>query len=77
MGWDLYTKVNAKIASCYVCNHWHNTSGLSAMLNELSWKSLARQRDIARLCKMYKAVHGLMEIPWLQNKVLIPNPDCN
>ena len=23
---------------------------------------------------MYKVVHGLVDIPWLQNKVLIPNP---
>ena len=25
---------------------------------------------------VYKVVHGLVDIPWLQNKELIPNPKC-
>ena len=66
-----------KRAARYVCNRWHNTSSVSAMLNELSWESLARRRERARLCMMYKVVHGLVDIPWLHlNKVLIPNPQC-
>ena len=79
--WDPHTQVNVRRidcvqrrAACYVCNRWHNTSSVSAMLNELSWESLARQRERARLCMMYKVVHGLVDIPWLQNKVLIPTP---
>ena len=61
-------------AARYVCNRCHITSSVSEMLNELSWESLARRRERARLCMMYKVVHGLVDIPWLQNKVLIPNP---
>ena len=38
-----------------------------AMLHELSWKTLAWRRERARLCMM--VVHGLVDIPWLQNKV--------
>ena len=81
--WDPHTQVNVRRldsvqrrAVRYVCNHWHNTSSVSEMLNELSWESLARRRERARLCMMYKVVHGLVDIPWLQNTVLIPNPQC-
>ena len=61
-------------AARYVCNRWHNTSSVSAILHELSWESLARLRKRARLCMIYKVVHGLVDIPWLRNKVLTPNP---
>ena len=63
-------------AARYVCNHWHYTSSVSAMLNELSWESLARRKKRARLCIMYIVIHGLVDIPWLQNKVLIPAPSA-
>ena len=63
-------------AARHVCNRWHNTSSVSEMLNELSWESLARRRERARLCMNYKVVHDLVDIPWLQNKVLIPTPQC-
>ena len=63
-------------AARYVCNRWHNTSSVSAMLHELSWESFARRRERARLCMIYKVVHGLVDTPWLQNKVLTPNPQC-
>ena len=84
--WDPHTQVSVRRldsvqrrAARYVCNRWHNTSSVSAMLNELSWESLARRRERARLCMMYKVVHGLVDIPWLQYKVglLIPNPQCS
>ena len=81
--WDPYTQVNLRRldsvqrrAARYVCNRWHNTSSVSVMLNELSWESLARRGERARLCMIYKVVHGLVYIPWLQNKVLTPNPQC-
>ena len=81
--WDTHTQVNIRRldsvqrrAARYVCNCWHNTSSVSEMLNELSWGSLARRREQARLCMIYKVVHGLVDIPWLQNKVLIPTPQC-
>ena len=81
--WDPHTQVNVKRldsvqrrAAYYVCNRWHNTSSVSAMLNELSWESLARRTERARLCMMYEVVHGLVDIPWIQNKVLIPILQC-
>ena len=80
--WDPYTQVNVRRldsvqrrAARHVCNRWHHTSSVSAMLHKLSWESLARRRERARLCMIYKAVHGLVDIPWL-NKVSIPNPQC-
>ena len=79
----LYTQVNVRRldsvqrrAARYVCNRWHNTSSVSAMLHEVSWESLAQRRERARLCMIYKVVHGLVDIPWLQSKVLISNPQC-
>ena len=81
--WDRHTQVNVRRidyvqrrAARYVCNRWHNTSSVSTMLHELSWESLARRRERARLCMIYKVVHGLVDIPWLQNKVLTSNPQC-
>ena len=83
--WNPHTQVNVRRLDSvqrraprymYVWNRWHNTSSVSEMLNELSWESLARRRERARLCMMYKVVHGLVDIPWLQNKELIPNPQC-
>ena len=81
--WDPHTQVNVRRldsvqrrAACYVCNRGHNTSSASEMLNKLSWEFLARRKERARLCMMYKVVHGLVDIPWLQNKVLIASPQC-
>ena len=81
--WDPHTQVKVRRldsvqrrAARYVCNLWHNTSSVSVMLKELSWESLARRRERARLCMIRKVVHDLVDIPWLQNKVLIPNPQC-
>ena len=81
--WDPHTQVNVRRLESvqrrvarYVCNRWHNTSSVSTMLHELSWESLARRRERARLCMICKVVHGLVDIPWLQNKVLSPNPQC-
>ena len=74
--WDPHTQVNVRRldsvqrrAARYVCNHWHSTSSVSTMLHELSWESLARRRERARLYMINKVVHGLVDIPWLQNKV--------
>ena len=81
--WDPHTQVNVRRldsvqrkAARYVCNRCYITSSVSEMLNELSWESLARRRERARVCMIYKVVHGLVDIPWLQNKVPIPNPQC-
>ena len=54
-------------------NRWHNNSRVSAMLHELSWESLARRRERAMDVWFIKSCKAL---PWLQNKVLTPNPQC-
>ena len=84
--WDPHTQLNVRRldsvqrrAARYVCNRWHNISmisSVSTMLHELRWEYLARRREKARSCMIYKVVHGLVDIPWLQNKVLTPNPQC-
>ena len=81
--WDPHTQVNIRRldmvqrrAARYVCNRWHNTSSVSSMLNELDWESLTRRREKIRLCMMYKVVHGLVDIPWQESQVMIPNPQC-
>ena len=69
--WDPHTHLNVRrldsvqrrAARYYVCNRWHNTSSVSTMLHELSWKSLPRRRERARLRMIYKVVHGLVDIP--------------
>ena len=50
----------------YVCNRFHNTSSVSNMLNELAWPTLESRRKNARLCMMYRIVHGLVAIPFEQ-----------
>ncbi len=76
--WDPHTQVNIKKlemvqrrAARYVCNRWHNTSSVSAMLGDLGWESLALRRQNARLCMMYKITHGPALASWLQH--LTPN----
>ena len=50
--WDPHTQVNVRMldsvqrrAARYLCNLWHNTCSVTAMLNELSWESFARRRE--------------------------------
>ena len=63
--WDPHTQLNVRrldsgLPGMCVYNGWHNTSSVSIMLHELSWESLARRKERARLCMIYKVVHGLV-----------------
>ena len=75
--WDPYTKLNIdkiemvqRRAARFATNRYHNTSSVTNMLSTLQWRSLADRRVDARLCLMYKIVHGLVDIP--TQKYLIP-----
>ena len=48
----------------YVCNRYHNTSSVTNMLDELAWPTLEARRSNARLCMMYRIIHGLVAIPF-------------
>jgi hypothetical protein len=65
--WDPYHQNNRQRlemvqqrAARYVTNSHHNTSSVSSMIEDLSWKSLEDRRKIARLTMMYKLVNGLV-----------------
>jgi len=49
-------------AARWVLNRFHNTSSVTAMMNDLAWKSLEQRRTCSRLCTMYKIHHGLVAI---------------
>ena len=72
--WDPHTQCNIRKlemvqrrAARYVCNRWHNTSSVAEMLGQLEWESLEHRRLNARLCTMYKIMHGAAQIPWQQH----------
>ena len=50
-------------AARFVCNRYHNTSSVSDMISNLSWQSLETRRQIARTAMLYKALHGLVNLP--------------
>ena len=67
--WDPYTQANInklemiqRRAARWVLNRYHNTSSVSGMLAHLEWPTLQLRRSEARLCLMYKMVHGLVAI---------------
>lgn len=66
---DKIEKIQRRAAR-YVNNRYHNTSSVTEMLNNLQWRSLQLRRVDARLCMLYKIVHGHVLIPHQTN--LIP-----
>ena len=47
----------------FMMNDYRGTSSATAMLETLSWDTLERHRDQARLTMMYHIVHQLVDIP--------------
>ena len=45
-----------------------------AVLHELSWEFLTRSRKRARLCMIYKAVHGLVDMVGLEIRIFFLKP---
>lgn len=67
--WDPYTKENKnklemvqRRAARYVCNDYSRESSVSAMIEELGWRSLEQRRADGRLILFYKIVHGLVAV---------------
>ena len=68
--WAPFTDtVNHKIemvkrrAARFVSNDYGSTSSVTEMMSNLSWDTLQKRRDLARLSMMYHIVHGLVDIP--------------
>ena len=64
--WDPYSQQSVKMleavqrrAARFVMRRYHNTSSVSAMLDELQWPSLENRRRTARLSMLYKIQHDL------------------
>ena len=68
--WDPYTKGKQKQlemvqrrAARYVCNNYSYEPGsVTAMLNQLGWRSLEQRRADIRLTFLYKSINGLVAV---------------
>ena len=68
--WDPHTddktlqleKIQRRAARWTTSNYDYRSS-VTAMLDQLGWRSLAQRRADARLCLFYKIVHGLVAVP--------------
>ena len=68
--WDPHTddktlqleKIQRRAARWTTSNYDYRSS-VTAMLDQLGWRSLAQRRVDARLCLFYKIVHGLVAVP--------------
>ena len=61
-------------AARWTLNRHHNTSSVTAMLDQLQWRSLRDRRTDASLCMFYKMVTGLVTIGPLQVTQQISRP---
>ena len=50
-------------AARWTVNNFDNRSSITAMLDQLGWRSLEQRRADARLCLFYKIVYGLVAVP--------------
>ena len=50
-------------AARYVTNRYRNTSSVTFMLEHLEWETLEARRAKYQLTKMFKIIHGLVDIP--------------
>ena len=68
--WDPYTardtaqleKVQRRAAR-FAKKDFRRTTSATQLLSDLSWNQLADRRGSARLCMLFKAIHGLAAIP--------------
>ena len=68
--WDPYNKDKRlqlekiqRRAARWTVNNFDNRSSVTAMLDQLGWRSLEQRRADARLCLFYKIVYGLVAVP--------------
>ena len=50
-------KINRRAAR-FVCNNYHHSESVTAMMEELGWEKLEERRYKSRLCLMYKIIHS-------------------
>ena len=50
-------------AACWTTSNYDTRSSVTAMLNQLGWRTLEQRRAVARLCLFYKIVYGLVAVP--------------
>jgi len=55
-------KINRRAAR-FVCNNYHHTASVTAMMEQLGWEKLKDRRHNLRLCLMYKIIHNHVCIP--------------
>ena len=60
-----------RMAACWTCRRWCNTSSDVQMLDELQWPSLEAQRDQSSLLSFHKIHCGIMSID--KDKYLTPS----
>ena len=61
-------------AARYVLKHYHNTSSVKSMLEELQWPSLRECRHTARLTMLYKIHDNHVSATGLKSKLMLPSP---
>ena len=68
--WDPHQKYNhdkleivQRMAARCVKSKYKRTESVTAMLNELSWHSLSKRREDARLILFYKIINNLAKVP--------------
>ena len=68
--WDPYTKEKTlqlekiqRRAARWTTSDYDTRSSVTAMLNQLGWRTLEQRRADARLCLFYKIVYGLVAVP--------------
>ena len=68
--WDPYTKEKAhqfekihRMAACWTTSNYDYRSSVTAMLDQLGWRTLEQRQADACLCLFYKIVPGLVAIP--------------
>ena len=67
--WDPYTQTNIdkieavqRRAARFVCNRYHRTASVTAMIEKLGWTSLEQRRKTARLAMLFRIRGGLVQI---------------
>jgi len=50
-------------AARFVCNNFHRTASVTAMLNQLNWPTLQHRRNQAKLHMFYKIINDLISVP--------------
>ena len=80
--WDPYTKEKThqlekiqRRAARWTTSNYDYRSSVTAMLDQLGWRTLEQRRADARLCLFYKIVYGLVAVPLPDYKSYNPHTE--